>query len=309
MARAIRLVLAVCALTETARAERNVELSWSAPAACPSREDVGRAIDRIVGAGSSEREPVTARVVVEARASPAWHAEIELASASGGSSTRSVDAESCQALADAVALMAAIAVDPSAAARSEAGAPAPATEPAAPLRGPLRDPLRAVAAGALLVMDGGLLPGVGLGPALAVAWQPSRLRLDATFTALLPRSATTVARPSEGADFFALEGLARGCVAVTERALDVLPCAGAGAAWISAHGFGSDSPSNGQATVGLVTVGALGTARIGDRFSLRIGGEGIMPLARPSFVIDPAGAVHRPPSVALQGSLGAELHF
>jgi hypothetical protein len=154
-----------------------------------------------------------------------------------------------------------------------------------------------------------LLPGVAIGPALVAAFQPSRLRLDATFTALLPKSATTTERPSEGAHFFALEALMHSCVALTQRAVDLSPCAGAGAAWVHAEGFGSDSPSNGQAVIGLATLGALGSARVSDRFSLRIGAEGLVPLTRPSFVIDPIGLVHHPPPVELRGSLGAELHF
>src|SRR5450432_243968 len=87
-------------------------VTWSAPPECTSDTDVRARVDHILGAHALPHENVDARVSV-AKDGEMFHAEIQLFSA-GQVSTRQVGDTSCDALADAVALIVALTVNPEA---------------------------------------------------------------------------------------------------------------------------------------------------------------------------------------------------
>ncbi|AKU94098.1 hypothetical protein AKJ09_00762 [Labilithrix luteola] len=49
--------------------------------------------------------------------------------------------------------------------------------------------------------------------------------------------------------------------------------------------------------------------RLTERLSIHAGAGALIPFARPSFVIEGPGFVHRLPVASVQMSAGAELHF
>jgi hypothetical protein len=93
------------------------------------------------------------------------------------------------------------------------------------------------------------------------------------------------------------------------RAVDVGPCASAGAEWIVAEGFGASQPSNAIATFFAPALGVRGVFALADSIALRAGAEAGTPLPRPTFVIDNAGTVERAGAVTVRATAGAEVHF
>jgi hypothetical protein len=298
---------ALVGVSTTARAADDaLALSWSAPTDCPGGDAIKAGVERIL-ASSRVREPLRARGIVSRAAAGGFHGEVEI-SASGQSSTRSVDGESCAAVSDAMELMLAIAINPDAlpsppASPVAATREAPPAEPARPARGTLF----VLAASGLIGSGsfGAAAPGAEL--AAGFAWR--RLVLEANGAWLAARHATLADKPSEGASAWTAHAGARACVFLTGRALDVAPCAGVGVEWIVAHGFGASEPADATATLVVPALGVRATLAISQAISLRAGGEAALPLDRPSFVIDNAGTVERVSAAMFRATAGAECHF
>src|SRR5262249_52655022 len=88
-----------------------VRLEWSAPLAeCPSRAAVLARVAAYARGGAVARSGVDARAAVSRRGTR-WHVDVRIA-AEGVDGARAFDAESCEAVADAVAFAVALAVDP-----------------------------------------------------------------------------------------------------------------------------------------------------------------------------------------------------
>ncbi len=92
--------------------EKPVALEWIAPAECPDSAYVERELARLL-AGDPVAAERRLRVRAEVGRADAgrWRVRIRTSGA-GGTGDRSLDAESCRALADATALIVALAVDP-----------------------------------------------------------------------------------------------------------------------------------------------------------------------------------------------------
>jgi hypothetical protein len=301
----------VSSVALTARGdERNFALEWSAPSGCPSREQMEERIARLVGEGKRARETVRARALVVSDAAGTLRADLEL-STSGQPSTRHVEGDSCAAVSDAIVLIIAVAIDPEALA-----APAPAHEPTPPP--PAAEAPRSAApvperhpffASASARFDVASLPAPAFGGELAVGFNPRHVDVEVGAALLASARATLDARPNEGADIRLIDLGARGCYEVLDASFDIGPCAGLHARWMSAHGFGSDTPADATAVFGVATLGALAKARLSARLTLRLSTEAGLPLSRPSFLIDTAGTVYQAPKAALRIALGAALHF
>lgn len=108
-----------------------LELTWDAPPACPSTDEVRDEVRGLV-AGAQNPQPTSVVAKISLLESGRWKLElvVENALVSGD---RTLEAESCAELADATALVAAIAIDPFAAAPKrddEPPKPAPVPEQA-----------------------------------------------------------------------------------------------------------------------------------------------------------------------------------
>jgi hypothetical protein len=133
------VALAMCA-PATARAEEasatpGLHLRWSAPAGCPAGADVAADVARMLPSASSSRRALDADARVSGRGDR-WHLTLVTRSAEGRGE-RELDAPTCRAVADAAALIIALAIDPAAApvvpsavpSAPTAAAPVPAAPP------------------------------------------------------------------------------------------------------------------------------------------------------------------------------------
>jgi hypothetical protein len=307
----------------------SVDLAWSAPAECPSRSAVLGEIQAILEGSAAPAHPVEATAAVE-RAGQRWRVALTVRSAEG-SGTRSIDADSCTALGSAVALIVALAVDPTRRAPADADAgtsPPPPGPPPSPGSSPgaqkadekeEADGPR-LAVGAAAAGDVGTLPSPAIGGWVAVAGLYRRARLEVRGRAYASQRAADLARPTQGVDLGYLGLDARACLAVlaTERAaregFAVGPCIGADLSRISASGFGGSKTFSGDGSWSALEAGVLGTWALASVVALRVGVDLLVPTSRPGFVVlapdgSTAESLHRPAAIGGRFDLGAELRF
>src|ERR1700722_16794915 len=105
-----------------------VGLEWNAPGGCPTKQQVLAGVERILGGrGSGARQAVSARAVVSKLGADRWTVVLTTRTDTA-TGERTVGGDSCKAVADAAALVLALAVS------SETAAPLPVPLPA-PLPG------------------------------------------------------------------------------------------------------------------------------------------------------------------------------
>jgi len=106
---------------QVARAQAsNLVLEWDAPADCPDAAYVRGQVERLLGGGKLS---ATARLVARARAArfgQAWQVHLTTQREGSPAAERKLQAESCRSLADATALIIAVAVDPASVAAARA---------------------------------------------------------------------------------------------------------------------------------------------------------------------------------------------
>ncbi len=127
----------------TSPAER-VNLTWTAPSGCPTKEDVVAEVDRLLGAsGARPAKPIQVSASVTKETTGAFRVRLATPAA-GGPRTREVKGASCDAVANVTAVILALMVDPSAAiAVAPSAAPSPSATPAPPSDPTLSTPLPA----------------------------------------------------------------------------------------------------------------------------------------------------------------------
>jgi hypothetical protein len=284
-----------------------VHLEWVAPAGCPSHGEILEAIERTVGAGA-RGGAVDARVIVTA-GERELRAELTV-SASGATSTRSLTGESCRAIADAATLVIALAANPDAVPLASPPAPPPPAPPTS-AAAPPPVPRRAVFVEASFLVDSAILPAAGLGGELAVGWSPAHFALEITGAFVGPERATLASAPSQGASLWLGHLGARACYELFDARIDVGPCLGGGVEWTPARGFGTtpDQPANATGQMGVGSLGGRAIVRASSRVALRLVGEAVVPLTRPTFVIDGGGQVFQTPAASFRATAGVEVHF
>lgn len=322
---AVRNALATFALIATslvasrADAADLLRLSWDAPAGCPSGESVRTAAVRNA---PSSAVPLEADAIVAHR--ERWTVTLRTRRAEG-SGERVLEASSCSALADATALILALAlVPPGEAIPDPTAAPVPAPAPAparaaAPSSVAAESPSssppssRTSAAPSLALAgfgatDAATLPGVALGGGGALAWTPGSLRIEASASAFAGPS-RTVDQSTAGARF-SMSSVALGaCYTVLQSALELAPCGGGSVHWVSAEGFGATANYDASARWFAVDAGLLARAPLTSWLALRARADGLVPLGRPSFEVENEGVVHKPSPLGVRAALGVELNF
>ena len=305
----------------------SIDLTWSAPAGCPSRAAVLAEIQTILEGSIATAHPVDARAAVT-RTGARWHVELAIRS-DQGSGERTLDADSCAELGSAVALIVALAVDPTrrpppkepTPETVDAAAPSVAPPPPPPPRTedePADGPRLAVGAAGLA--DFGALPSAGVGGAVSLAGLYRRARLEARGRLLGSQRADDPARPTQGVDLSYLGFDARACFAVlasgraARDGVAIGPCLGVDVSRISGSGIGGQKTLSGAGTWGSASGGLLGTWSLASIVALRVGAELLAPTSRPSFVVlaadgSTAGSLHRPAALGGRFDLGAELRF
>jgi hypothetical protein len=328
-------VLALFALSpKTARADvaaPKLTFTWSSPAECTTENDVRMRVDRILGARSAPHENVDARAVVT-QSGEIFRAEIQLNSA-GQTSLRHVEDTSCNALADAVALIVALTVNPEAAAlpkpiedkppetkpiptkppetkpvEEKKSTPPPSSEKKSEAPNPEAVGRRPFYFGADFLLDVATLKSLGAGAEIVAGFNPRHAAFEISGTWLSTQDAHYDADPTQGASEYSLGAGARACWEVFDSTLDVGPCGGAELTGIFAQGFGATQKTDTSVALFRSLLGARAKLRF-SRFALRLAAEAAIPFTRPSFVIDNAGKVQGVAVLTLRTTFGAEIHF
>ncbi|MGH7286071.1 MAG: hypothetical protein ACRELY_31505 [Polyangiaceae bacterium] len=311
-------------LAGTARADsigEAVQLSWNAPDGCPSRDAVMSDVARILGATTTHHASV--RADVTELGPERWSVHL-VTTVDGAPGERSLEANSCEAVASATALIVAWTVDPARARAQTAPAPAPAPTPTqapapAPTRNPRRvgerastsEPIRAVVA-----LDGvgalGVLPSAGFAGELSLGVLAGPLRVELAGADWISEDAT--APSGEGTHIHLYETALDGCYRgkLGER-LELDPCAGGAIFFASSDGFGESQTFQRTSSWGSLEAELLTALRIAGPLALR-GSLGLgVPLTRPPFVLlQPGGgdvALHRVSLVTAQATIGLEARF
>jgi len=311
-----------------------LDLTWNAPPECESRESVLAAVERVAGGPREKATPLRARVTVTSFDAGAWHAVLEIETPRGASE-RAFDAESCSAVVSAVAIMMAVAADGENPATPNQGTPReePArVAPRAP-EGPTHEAReRRVTAGepprgarsqleAMLgaSIDGRSLPSFSGGGEIGAGWTERtgswRLRAIASAAFDVPRS--SAAATGEGAKFWWAGASGRLCAAPVWGRIDVGPCFDAEVDGMWTSGARGPAPSfhaqAGDAVWWSVGGSLLASIAVSDAVGVFARGDALVPLVRPSFVVErapsPAVQVYEAHPWNARGAVGVELRF
>jgi hypothetical protein len=162
-----------------------------------------------------------------------------------------------------------------------------------------------------LAVDTALLPAASFGGELALGYAPPHLELALTASAFVAQSATLPSATSLGASIWLAHVGARACYSPLDGKLALGPCAGGGAEWLTARGFGGppDRPADATAQMGVISAGGFVALRLTDRIGVRALAEAYVPFVRPTFFIDGGGVVFHASFASLRASLGASVHF
>jgi len=182
--------------------------AWSAPEECASQQQVEAEIARLVGGDLRLRDGSDLQANVTVSGGPSWSAELTTQHA-GRTGRRILEAPSCKAAADAVALIIALSIDPDAVAAGgrEATAADPLVSRAPASRQRHLQMLASVSAQGRV----GTLPGTDVGIGLGVGLAGERWRWDLRWTYGLRRDQVALL-PSGAAGRFNLDaGSLSGC--------------------------------------------------------------------------------------------------
>lgn len=300
-----------------------VELEWIATPECPSGSYVVGEVGRVLGSASGPQKTVRARADVVREEGGPWRIVL-VTQTEGASGRRTFAAETCQALADATALILAMTVNPAMTAPPSEPGPPPAPPPLVPAPIPAdarREPepgppttwIR-FSASASLAGDTGTLPAASVGPQLALAWLPGRFRAEIALAYATPQRGSGAGGRAEGADFDLWTAGARVGVAWPIGAFQLGPLAGADVESLGAAGFGGTASFQQDAVFIAIGGGLRASWSPLPRLAVRLVGQAMVPLSRPSFVIVdpapvPAELVHQPAAVAGRATFGVEWQF
>jgi hypothetical protein len=323
--RAPALLLGLATIAVAPRAAA-VELTWESPEACPDRANVEQRIHKLLGTTND-------KVIAEGRVTATkngYHLALTT-TRDGVRGERALDDASCEALADSAALIVAMAIDPAVAMGIEEP-PAPTPLLAAPSPNELPPPSSEVVVAPIadapaaavvvqppsarprfLIAAGGdviglVFPRAALGAAFSVGTVVRSLRFDLG-ARYAPSSSHELAAPAGASGSFELlVAHARGAWLWSRGDFELGPTLGVEAGRARGRGQGVRTSLEGRAPWFAGSLGGLLTLRTGA-FGWSADLAVVVPLTRPSFVIEGAGTVHTPAAIALRAGLSAEVRF
>jgi hypothetical protein len=237
-----------------------LDLEWIAPAECPSRSEVLAELEQLVRGALPETtaKAIRVRVVLShgGDADGPWRGVVT--TFGDGAGERTLHAPSCRALADATALILALRLDPTLAARMatpapiipepppssasaatplpSASTPPPPSEPDPnPAEKPASSPPEATASpprlhhefalGASVLGELGELPSPAVGGEIVASWLAGRWRAELRAATGPVQNADVPGESGVGASLRAFLGGARGCYGILPFAVSVAGCA------------------------------------------------------------------------------------
>jgi hypothetical protein len=317
----------VCSFAASAAAQTSaaepaaVVLHWSAPAECPTGDQVlddarTLAVHRDAAA---PRSPVAVDAVVDRLAEGRWSLTLSI-----GAAQQRLEASSCAQLARAGALFVALIMDPSRGdpprdapgeAAADAGPPPPsapapnaaATRPAQAVDARAGPREVSVLAAAGMEVDVGTLPRAELLGALEVGIRYRRMEVSLRGTAGPAQDKTLLG--AAGARLRPISATLTPCYApLVTGVLRLGPCARGEVGWMHAEGLGVAQPRVTDAAW-LSLGGELAAwLALGAYVEARLGAGVLVPAVRPNFQLTGVGNVFEP-GVALRGDVAAVLRF
>lgn len=314
------IALALNLLPRSALAQDALAFTWSAPSACPSRDEVVARIARLrpnlTRAASGLRATATVTPAPRGR----WRVRLRT-EVHGDVGERSLEGRTCALIADATAVVLALASDalPDAPPATdhptlpesvvqiddpESALPRPvvASPPPAP-------PRRQVDLGLDVAVDPLAFAGAAIALAVHGALELGSLRVELALAQQLP---TTLAgaRAGTGADVLATTLTARACAMRARPVLSLGLCAAAtgGVMWATAFGL----QRNDVAVWPWAAAGGGGVLRVGPRagrLAVIARVEAVANLTRPRFVVEGVGVAGEVAPLALWTSLGVEMRW
>jgi hypothetical protein len=316
---------------------RGLSVSWSAPTGCPTLADIQTSIAKLLGptTETSAKTEIVARARASHQDDGRWLGVVEtqLGTKSG---KRSLHAESCEAVANAAALIIALMVDPDAvAARQAADAKSaqptatdipkngldaresatPASTGNAPKIGTTelvtqpRAPIARFFIGPRIAANSGTLPTMALGAGANIGVIFAHGSIE-TGVLEWTRSTATVAgtQPKAGGTFRLLSGYLAACPSYRSGRFDFGVCGHLGLNWVRGTGFGVNTSYQNSFTWLAGGGGLLVRLWPGQRFSVPLRVEALLPMAHPVFTLNGVpqsqGQVFRPSNMAGQACLG-----
>jgi hypothetical protein len=279
------------------------------------------------------------QALVSEHATGAWQLDLSSRSDSGEMSSRQVKATSCDELADAAALLLALAIDPALnVARNGAAAAAFQSEPAAadaasaetspnePASTAAAAPTPTEPAAAVASSTEAERPSPPWRPRASAAFALWARRLPGTAPGLLARAGVARARGWAGASFgffperhasvpgqraggdlsLLTTGIEVGFVALDAQRVEVSPVLGAELEWVRGSGVGVTDPAEADLLFLGVTAGGRADLRLTSQWALCAEGAFSALVARPRFVLEGVGQVYRPEPWGLRVGVGAE---
>ncbi|HEX3853550.1 MAG TPA: hypothetical protein VHW01_21440 [Polyangiaceae bacterium] len=301
--------------SDSSAAPGQTEIHWQAPAECPSQNSVRLAVERLLGASLEGLPSKDVQASGEVRRNDAGNWELLSSLSVGGQEEReTLIAKKCQALADAMALKVALAIDPLAVAASvEPTPPAPPPRPApAPSpdsqqhESPRRTPLGLRVTGGTEL---GPLPGITFGAGLYGSLQFPGVRLELGAQGYSGGIARYAEPSSVGAHFQLFSGTARACLSPGVATLAVHLCGGLELGVIRGEGFGT---AQAESTSGLWGAAELGPAlrlRLSNAIALWLEGDALLTVLRPEFHVKNLDTLYTPPLGNLRLVAGLEINF
>lgn len=312
----LALVPLAWATSAGAQAIPAVDVAWLAPEGCPTASAVQTQIDALLGAAAAARavEDLAVRAVVEQ--GTRWLVTIETRRA-GSSGHRSLEAATCQGLADATALIVALMIDPAAvAARTEKPPrePPPAASPppvAAPT--PVSVPRSTFGlVGLAGVGHVGVVPAVDVAPALVLGLRRPSWRAELRLAYGLRRvRSEPLAEAGDAYGEFRFHAAAlTGCYTLARGPFELGPCAVAEAGVV--HGQGIRADRTATQNTPWMALGGGGWLAVKAaswlRFALHV--DAMVPLWRPAYVFRIMDVeVFQSPSVGGRLTLSVETSF
>lgn len=296
-----------------------VELVWSAPEACPDATVVRSRAERILNRplATPEGAPpltVTASVTAASDTQP-WTVRLET-----GRASRTVQAASCDELANATALFVAILIEPSMLEPQPEAAPPPEPAPPPPAA-PAPAPPTAVAPssfsepswslGASVGARSALVPDGALGLGLHGVFSWKALRTSVGGSVWLPDSKKLGGSEPQGAEIQVSSAFAELCLQLETPVLVPALCSGGEVSVLRAEGFGPgvEPEARSAALVSLSAGGAL-RLRQSKRVSWVLDVDAVLPLGQRQFVFGgDAPALIYAPGTGFRSAFGAELSF
>jgi hypothetical protein len=305
----VALVAAVMALGSARLVAAQINplvVIWQAPPECPTPARVQAEVEANLARSGAKLIPILAMVRVSGPTAGRWQASL-LFQAGYTRAERKFEAESCQAIASAAALIITLWVEggpdtpPPATAARDSDEP-----PSAPRIQPDRTRFVLMLNG---LLDSGTMPDSpagGMEAAGGPVWTFPGWRLRALAgLSFFPNRRTPFMDSVEQADFELFDVPVRGCATVVIDRFEIGPCAGAELAVM--HGSGTDLLDSTQLWLSL-----LGSALAAWKISPAVAAFGradvVVPTAR-SFINPYGNTVYEVPAVAVRGALGLELRF